>query len=534
MDSLSSAWTALDGRRRIFVALATIAAFAAIIGLARTSADANLALLYAGLDGASAGGIITALEARNVTYEVRGDAIYVPSTDRDALRMSLAGEGLPSGGTQGYELLDSLSGFGTTSQMFDAAYWRAKEGELARTIQAVPGIQAARVHISTPTNRPFAREQRATASVTVTMGPGSLSGDQARALRHLVASAVSGLSPDDVAIIDGSGALIAAEEGDPMGSDRAAELRGRAQRLLEARVGYGNAVVEVAVDTVTETESITERRLDPESRVAIATEIEETSATAQNQGQGAVTVASNLPDGAAGGAGGGSQSEDTQTRSTTNYDLSETSREVVRGPGAIRRLTVAVLVNDATVTAADGSVTTQPRSEEELTALRELVSSAVGFDESRGDVITVRSMSFEPVVQAGTEALAASGPGLQLDMMQLIRLAVLAAVALILGLFVVRPILASGRATAALPAPDGIAGALPGPGGMTDLPMLGGMGGMDGPATMGSFDFGGGEVDEAEVLDPVTRLRRLIEQRQDESMQILQSWIEEPDDRERA
>lgn len=533
MENLRSAWFGLDMRRRLIVAVAALAAFAAVLMLARQSSPRDMSLLYAGLDGAAAGGVITALEQRSTAFEVRGDAIYVPAADRDALRMALAGEGLPAGSSQGYELLDSLSGFGTTSQMFDAAYWRAKEGELARTILAVPGVRAARVHISTPTNRPFQRDIVPTAAVTVTMGSGSMSADQAQALRFLVAAAVSGMSPSDVAVIDGEGGLIGSEDPDAMGNAHAEELRARAERLLAARVGYGNAVVEISVETVTDSEQIIERRFDPEGRVAVSTEVEERTDSAQDTGGGAVTVASNLPDGE-GAQDGGSSSEEASTRTLTNYELSETSRELVRVPGAVRRLTVAVLVNDVTITAADGTMTTQPRSEAELTTLGELVSSAVGLDTARGDVITVKSMSFDATPLPGTDAVAGAAAS-ALDIMSLIRLGVMALVALVLGLFVVRPILTSAARPAlsevdqraiALPdysrAASDLATGLPGPGGTANI----------GRIAMGGLDLAA--LDEAEVVDPVTRLRRLIESRQDETIQILQSWIEEPEPRERA
>src|SRR5690606_7745693 len=116
---------------------------------------------------------------------------------RDGLRMALAAEGLPAAGAAGYELLDSLSGFGSTSQMFDAAYWRAKEGELARTILAVPEIKSARVHISQAPDDPFRRKDRPTASVTVATISGTLPKTQADALRHLVAAAVASMRPED-------------------------------------------------------------------------------------------------------------------------------------------------------------------------------------------------------------------------------------------------------------------------------------------------------------------------------------------------
>lgn len=523
MDSLSSAWSALDARRHIIVALAAVAVFATVIALSRAAASPDMALLYAGLDSTAAGAVVTALEQSGVAYEVRGDSIFVDASRRDVQRMTLAAEGLPAASGKGYELLDNLTGFGTNAQMFDAAYWRAKEGELARTILAAPNIRAARVHISTPTNRPFQREQLTTAAVTVTTSGGTLTSDQAQALRYLVAAAVAGLMPADVAVIDAQGGLIPADGSQTAGGrdSRPEELRQRAQRLLEARVGTGNAVVELTVETVTESESIFERRLDPESRVAISTDIGESTSNSQNPGGADVTVASNLPDGDAGGGGGLATSEDSESRALTNYEVSETSREVIRAPGGVRRLTVTVLVNDPVTVDAAGVATFTPRPPDELEALRELVASAVGLDETRGDIITVRSMSFEPLPILGTEAFASGA--FDLDIMTLIKLGVLALVALVLGLFVVRPILTSGRTVGALPKPDAF-DALP-PFNVVD------------PSKFGASSFGlpaPGPIDEAEEADPVARLRRLIEERQEETAQILQNWIEQPDERERA
>jgi flagellar M-ring protein FliF len=516
LENLASIWMALDMRRKLAVVAATVGVFVAVLLLARGASQPDMALLYSGLDPSAAGEVVASLEQQGIPHEVRGAALYVPAAQRDSLRMTLAAEGLPQTGGQGYEILDSLSGFGTTAQMFDAAYLRAKEGELARTILASPGIRAARVHISVPVARPFSRDGATSAAVTVTTAV-PLAPPQVEALRFLVASAVSGLLPEDVAVIDSERGLIP-QDGVllPDGSDRAAMLQARAERLLSARVGPGNAVVEVTVDTVTESESILERRIDPEGRVVISTEVEESTARSSDSAEGAVTVASNLPDGDAAEDGGSSSSEESSNRSLTNYEVSETSREIIRAPGDIRRLTVAVLVNDETITNAEGQPATQPRSADELEALRELVASAVGFDEERGDVITIRSMSFEPLPDAGTEAVSA---GLPFDMMSLIRLAVLAVVALVLGLFVVRPILAQGK----LPPPPALPPALAPPVAEGDLPQLGGAG-------AGSGAGAGG----VEVIDPVTRIRKLLDERKDESARLLQSWIETPPARERG
>jgi flagellar M-ring protein FliF len=533
LQNVISTWNGLTLRRRLIVAGATLAVFVAVLMLARMSGAPRMELLYAGLDGRSAGEVVAALDTRNIAYEVRGDSIFVDATQRDALRMSLAGEGLPSAGGQGYELLDSLSGFGTTSQMFDAAYWRAKEGELARTILAVPQVRAARVHISQGPDDPFRRAIAPTASVTVTTATGSLGEDQARALKHLVASAVAGMRPEDVQIIDTVGGLIAAAEDAGTGRaafDRAEEIRRSVERLLAARVGAGKAVVEVSVDLITEREQITERTFDPQGRVAISSETEERSQQATEPG-GDVTVASNLPEGDA-AAGGNGQSQSSETRERVNYEVSETQRELLRGPGGIRRLTVAVLVDGQTVTAPDGTTSWEARPEAELEALRDLVASAVGLDEARGDVLTLTSLQFQPLPVEGTEATGSLLPALgPVDVMSAIQIAALSLVALILGLFVVRPVLASGsRSAAGLPAPETTL-ALPGPAGtgaagaaltgeidtgfsLPDLPMV---------------DFSAAEEEPPE--DPATRLRRLIEERQAESIEILRGWLEPEEER---
>jgi flagellar M-ring protein FliF len=550
VQQILSVWSALDMRKRSIVGLAALTMFAAVLGLARIASQPSLALLYAGLEAGAAGDVITALEARGAVYDVRGGAIYVDSTRRDELRMTLASEGLPANAAQGYELLDSLSGFGTTSQMFDAAYWRAKEGELARTIVSSPLIQAARVHIATPGPQNFRSQGQPTASVTVTTAAGALSAAHAKALKYLVAAAVSGMMPEDVSVIDGRGGLIlSGDEIAPGAADsanRALELRRNVERLLEARVGYGNVVVEVSLAMATETETIVERVLDPESRVAISTETEETTAAASDSQAAGVTVASNLPDGDAADAAGQSTSNNSETRERVNYEVSETTREILRNPGTIRRITVAVLVDGIRSTDANGQEIWAPRPEEEMQALRELVASAVGYDEARGDSITLKSLQFEPIATEGGSAEAGMLLPLNLDAMSLIRLSVLAAVALTLGLFVLRPIL--GRKPLVPSAPD----ALPPPGematpdadneaagGFTPLTPLDGEiddGSDDFPkmGIVGDFGFDSTESGLAAMggagLNPVERLRALIEERQSETVEILRGWMEEEEE----
>jgi flagellar M-ring protein FliF len=516
---------------------ATLAVFVAIVGLSRMASAPNMSLLYAGLSSAAAGDVVAALDQSGAAYEVRGDSIYVDQAMRDSLRMTLASEGLPAAGGAGYEILDGLSGFGTTSQMFDAAYWRAKEGELARTIVANPQIKTARVHIAQAPSAPFQRSVTPSASITITSISGGIAPVQANALRHLVAAAVPGMLPRDVAVIDSVSGLIADDENQTMpsamGDTRAAELRANVERLLSARVGHGRAVVEISVEVVTESEQISERKVDPQGRVAISTE--SNSSTGSETAAGTdVTVASNLPEGQnAGGADGTSQSSENRER--VNYEISETTREVTKAPGTIKKLSVAVLVDGTQSVAEDGTVTFTPRPDEELSVLRELVASAVGLDEARGDVLTLKSLAFEPLPDAGTTASASMLAGL--DMMTLVQTIILALVALVLGLFVIKPMLASrlpGANGQMLPAPESGALALPAANGdfkaensgvltgeidsFGDLPMV----------NLDNFDRADGTNPGP---DPIERLRRLIEERQAESVEVLRGWMEREDEK---
>ena len=531
MQNVKALWTTLDPMRKALAVLATLAVFGAVLGLARMASAPSMALLYAGLDGRQAGEVIAALDRQAAPYEIRGDAIFVDALQRHALRMQLAGEGLPQSTGAGYELLDGLSGFGTTSQMFDAAYWRAKEGELARTILSSPAVRQARVHIANPAPGPFQRTRNGTASVTVTARNGPIPEETADAFRHLVASAVQGLSPADVAVIDATtGRVIGSDDGSVAGAasgDRAETLKANVERLLEAQVGPGNAVVEVSVETVTDAESIRERRIDPESRVAISTDVEDVSTTEQNGGQSGVTVASNLPDGAAASGNNTSQSQNSESRALTNFDLSETTREVERRPGAIKRLTVAVLINSARGGAADPAA---------LGDLRELVASAVGYDESRGDQITVKAMPFEPRPELGTAASDGMFDALRLDPLRLIQIGVLAVTALALGLFVVRPVLRStrspeGEVARAFPLIDGrvvdattLDGVTTGPGAEGAIVPVEASGGSL-PAVADPA-FAGLRRDLAED-SPVESLKRLIEERQPDTIEILRTWLED-------
>lgn len=528
MQQIASVWNSLDLRRRIILAISAGAVFLAVLAIGRMATAPSMTLLYAGLESGAAGDVVRALEQRGAVYEVRGGSIFVDAQRRDELRMTLASDGLPVNGNRGYELLDTLNGFGTTSQMFDAAYWRAKEGELARTIVANPAISAARVHIANANSSPFARGAQPTASVALTTLGSAVSASQAKAFQHLVASAVAGLSVEDVTIIDANGMVVGASDAadvSPPGLDLAAQLKDRVTRLIDARVGRGNSVVEVSVETVTETESIRERLFDPNGRVAISTDTEERANSSVDQPD-SVTVASNLPDGDA-AAAESSSTETTETRERVNYEVSETERELIRAPGAIKRLSVAVMVNGITEVSDGGDVSYLDRSEEELQVLRDLVASAVGFDEMRGDIITIRSMQMPSVEPMGTTVETPFLSGLHIDTMSLIQMTILAIVVLVLAIFVLKPLLSRPAS------PTSQADVLPDLSSQLSEPgdsMLGDVA-IEGTSSelpvLGDTDWQG---IASQSSDPVERLRAMIDDRQEETVEILRTWLEEKEE----
>lgn len=476
-----------------------------------------MALLYAGLEAGQSGAVIAAIERTGVQYDVRGDSIWVPRSNRDQLRMILAGEGLPSVGSAGYELLDGMSGFGTTSQMFDAAFWRAKEGELARTILALPNIKVARVHLAVPAGRGYRREASAAASVTLTTNGNPVSPAQSRALRYLVSSGVPGMSADHVTVIDSERGVI--PSADDLTSDgRATEMKRNVERILEPHVGMGNAIVELNLELVTEAELFTEQRFDPQEKVLISQESEESSDQSNRSDAGAVTAASNLPEGQDEN-GPTSRSARSEARQRSNFEVSSVTREVRKQPGDVRRLSVAVLVNGSMQPDGNGQMIVMPRPDAELEALKQLVASAVGLSEGRGDQLTLKSFPFVSMGEPGT-TMGARSLLERLEINSMIRIALIGAFAIVLTLLLLRPAL-QGRLLSALDRSS--------PPALPSDPAIGNLA-LQEPATIAAEP----EIDFVPIPnsppDPVARLRDLMKERQEESLKVLSGWIEKRED----
>jgi flagellar M-ring protein FliF len=530
---IQTIWEGLEPRQRMIAILAGLAIIATTFGISRIATAPDLALLYSGLEQSASGEVVTALEGEGVPFEVRGTSIYVERSERDRLRMNLAADGLPAGGPAGYEILDGLSGFGTTSQMFDAAYWRAKEGELARTIATSPNIRAARVHIANPVQQPFSRSQTGSASVTVTMASGTLDNEQAEAIRYLVSSAVAGLSAQDVAVIDSVGGVVLSGDMDEMAKagitkpdEKAERLRKNILRLLEARVGRGRAIVEVNVDASMDSQTISERRIDPDSRVAISSETEQSTEQSTGPAPG-VTVASNLPDGDVKGGSGENSRSANETLERQNFEVSETHSERVILPGQVRRINVAVMVDG--ILAADpasGEQSWQPRSDAEMATLRQLVETAAGFDPARGDMVTIETLQFTAPPDQGTLVQSGDEGFLKAYGARLIQVGVLGGIILALIFFVLRPMMSRQ--------PAQVIAELTG----VNENMIEG-GAPDGTPRIGVEGQSAQDGDILEdlpmnSLNKIDRLREVISNRSEDSARVLRSWIEAPDGQKEA
>ncbi len=347
------------------------------------------------------------LDRQAVSYQLKNDGtiILVPKEQVARLRMKLAEDGLPKGGGVGYEIFDKSDALGATTFIQNINKLRALEGELSRTIRTIDGVEGARVHLVLPDRPLFSRDKvEATASIVLKVR-GSLAAGQVRAIRHLVASAVNGLKPDHISVVDETGRLLADGAGsdNPFAASNADErqlayenrLRQQVESIVDSVVGPGHARVQINaqfdLNRITETSD----KYDPDSKVVRSSQTrEETSSNGASGGP--VSVSNELPGtGAENGNGsGGSRDRDHKTEETVNYEISRTTKTEVTEAGRLKRVSAAVLVDGIYTKDAKGNMVYQPRSKEEIDRIAALVRTAIGFDAKRGDQIEVANLRF--------------------------------------------------------------------------------------------------------------------------------------------
>jgi flagellar M-ring protein FliF len=378
----------------------------------------QLAPLYTGLSFEDSAAIVEELQQQNTTYELRGDGdtILVPRDQITALRMSLAGNGLPTRGQVGYEIFDEQNTLGATSFVQNINHLRALEGELARTIRSIERVQVARVHLVLPERPLFSREKVEPSASIVLRVRGALETQQVRAIRHLVASAVNGLKPNRVSVVDENGRLLADGAADEMaggasGTDERQiaferRMRDQVESIVSSIVGPGRARVQLTAEFDFNRVTQTSDKFDPDSRVLRSSQTrEEQSGSGSENKDGGVSVSAELP-GAGAKPGEGTRESARKTEEIVNYEISRTTKTEVTEAGRVNRISAAVLV-DGTYSKNDkGETVYQPRNKEELDRIAALVRTAIGFDQKRGDQVEVVNLRFAdtPAVPAGEPA----------------------------------------------------------------------------------------------------------------------------------
>jgi flagellar M-ring protein FliF len=501
-----------------------------------------MAPLYSDLEARDAAAIVAALERARIPHRLGagGAQVLVAESEVPRARLLLARDGLPSGGGVGWEIFDRSDSLTTTPFQQDINRIRALEGELARTIRGLSGVRTARVHLVLPRREPFQRERpEAQASVVLSMiGSQRLDREAVQAVLHLVATAVPGLRPQNISIVDSRGELLA-RGGQPIGTGAAATATGEELRrahearisraveeMLERTLGPGRVRVEAAVEMDFDRVQTTEERFDPDNQVPRSTQsAQESSRSGETP---PVTVANQLP-GAQQQQQGGQQTQETRQEETTNFEIGRTVRNVVREHPQLRRLSVAVLVDGVREAQAGGAPAFRERTPEELARIATLVRSAVGFDERRGDRVEVVSMRFadpeagEAQEQGLAALLLAPNTLLRLGETLIIALVGLAAI-LMVGRPVANRLVASLAPRQALAAGGGAGTALPGQPGQQALPGQPGQQALPGPQE-GEAMVTLAMVEGQMRASSIAKVQQLVDKHPEETLQVVRRWL---------
>jgi flagellar M-ring protein FliF len=411
--------------------------------------------LFTDLSIEDSSSIIKDLERQGIAYTLKNDGtiILVPKDNVARLRMKLAEAGLPKGGGVGYEIFDKADALGSTSFIQNINKLRALEGELSRTIRSLDRVEAARVHLVLPDRPLFSRDKIEPSASIVLKVRGSIEQQQVRAIRHLVATAVNGLKPDRVSVVDETGRLLAdgAEQDGVSGvaaDERKAaferRLRGQVEAIVTSVVGPGRARVELSAEFDVNRVTQTSDKYDPDGRVLRSSQTREEQSSSAEPKDGPVSVSSELPGtGQKPGQDGGTRDANRKSEEIVNYEISRTTKTEVTEAGRVNRISAAVLV-DGTYSKNDkGEVTYTPRPKEELDRIATLVRTAIGFDAKRGDQIEVVNLRFAetPVIPAAEPAgwMSYFQFGKD-DIMRGAELGVMALLGLIVMFTVVRPL----------------------------------------------------------------------------------------------
>ena len=410
----------------------------------------SLSVLYSELSPEDSSAITRELDAKTIAYELRDDGriILASKADIAKLRLDLASKGIPSGGTVGYEIFDKTDSFSTTGFVQSINQVRALEGEIARSIRTIGAVQAARVHLVIPERKLFERDHQPPRASIALRIRGDLSASQVNAIRRLVASAVDGLKPETISIIDEQGRLLADGTSGEPGSAIAMEekqlglekrMKAQIEEIVASVVGQGRARVQLSAELDPSRVQTVAETYDPDSRVVRSTQNRNESATTTEAKDGTVSVANELP----GASTSNSNQKDSSGKNEeiVNYEISKTTRTEVSEGGKVKRISVAVLVDGTYDKGANGDATYQPRPQADLDRIAALVKSGIGYDAKRGDQIEIVNLRFATPPETLTESTQSPWYDLShFDLGRLLELAVLAILSLVITLFIGRPL----------------------------------------------------------------------------------------------
>ncbi len=411
-----------SGKQNLTLMVAMAGIVALMYGLWMWGQTPDYRVLYGNLSDRDGGAIIESLQQMNVPYKFAegGGALLVPSSHVHEVRLRLASQGLPKSTLAGFEVMENQK-FGTSQFLEQVNYQRALEGELARSVQTLAAVQSARVHLAIPKPSVFVKEQKLpSASVVLGIYPGrALDAGQVSGIVHLIASSVSNMPAENVTVVDQSGALLSTTTKDnkqPLDATQLQYVRQieqnyiqRVEAIIAPLIGAQNVRAQVTADIdFSQIEQAAEIFKPNQNKEVSAVRSQQISESNNSSGKNAAGVPGALsnqppqpatapivtpPDAIANASSGGSDAQ-MRKESTVNFEVDRTISYTKLPVGSIKRLSVAVVLNNRSIVGKNGKVTSKPLSEIEKTQMTELVREAVGFDSKRGDSLSVMNSAF--------------------------------------------------------------------------------------------------------------------------------------------
>jgi flagellar M-ring protein FliF len=528
------------GARRLAIMAGIAALVIAVVGIASVYLNRPAyETLYVGLDRADVNQIGMVLGEAGIAFDVGSDgtSVLVSAGNTAQARMLLAEKGLPTSANAGYELFDNVGSLGLTSFMQQVTRVRALEGEIARTIQSLQGIKAARVHIVMSERANFRRDEQQPSASVVIRYTGIDAGKTAMSIRHLVAAAVPGLAADKVTVLDSTGNLLAAGD-DPSNTSAArslgveqtveTQIEDNIRRALTPYLGPDNFRASVKADINTDTRQTEETIFDPNSRVERSVQtVKSNEASNQKQASTPASVEQNLPETQAASTDGPqSSSQNDRKEEITNYEINSKKIATVSNGYTVTKMSIAVVVNQARLADILGKDATPEKVAQRVAEIQKMVASATGFDDKRGDVIDVSAVEFID----GLDGTPVEQPGIMERMGHytgsLINAAAFVVVVFLLAFFGLRPMasaLASGPAALNGPSFDEVQRSLP-------TPETAGVAAIAGPEGAGAQAPGRAGPTPLDDLRqklrpaPQERLARMVDLNEERTAQILRKW----------